>query len=103
VQVAERRRERKLRAAPDRRLRVLKRDLQLDARATTRSRDGMSSAATGFPGPRPRGRGHDGGHLTVADLDRERIIRKPVLGGLINEYARAPPNFSKNRRSRCGS
>ena len=32
---------------------------------------------------------HDGGHLTVADLDRERIIRKPVLGGPINEYARA--------------
>ena len=32
---------------------------------------------------------HDGGHLTVADHDRERIIRKPVLGGLINEYARA--------------
>lgn len=32
---------------------------------------------------------HNGGHLTVADLDRERIIRKPVLGGLINEYARA--------------
>ncbi len=32
---------------------------------------------------------HDGGHVTVADLDRERILRKPVLGGLINEYARA--------------
>jgi hypothetical protein len=31
VQVAERRRERKLHAAPDRRLRVLERDLQLDA------------------------------------------------------------------------
>ncbi len=31
---------------------------------------------------------HDGGHLTVADLDRERIHRKPVLGGLINEYSR---------------
>jgi len=31
----------------------------------------------------------DGGHLTVANLDRERILRKPVLGGLINEYARA--------------
>jgi hypothetical protein len=26
---------------------------------------------------------HDGGHLTVADLDRRRILRKPVLGGLI--------------------
>ena len=32
---------------------------------------------------------HDVGHLTVADLDYARIIRKPVLGGLINEYARA--------------
>jgi putative transposase len=32
---------------------------------------------------------HDGGHLTATDLDRERIHRKPVLGGLINEYARA--------------
>jgi transposase InsO family protein len=32
---------------------------------------------------------HDGGHLTAADLDRGRILRKPVLGGLINEYARA--------------
>jgi len=32
---------------------------------------------------------HDGGHLTAADLDRGRIHRKPVLGGLINEYARA--------------
>ena len=32
---------------------------------------------------------HDGAHLTVTDLDRERIHRKPVLGGLINEYSRA--------------
>ena len=32
---------------------------------------------------------HDGGHLTVSDLDRGRILRKPVLGGLINEYASA--------------
>jgi transposase InsO family protein len=32
---------------------------------------------------------HDGGYLTVAGLDRERIHRKPVLGGLINEYSRA--------------
>ncbi len=32
---------------------------------------------------------HDGGHLTVADLDRGRVHRKPVLGGLINEYSRA--------------
>jgi putative transposase len=31
----------------------------------------------------------DGEHLIVAGLDHERIIRKPVLGGLINEYARA--------------
>jgi transposase InsO family protein len=31
----------------------------------------------------------DGGHLTVADLGRIRIHRKPVLGGLINEYSRA--------------
>jgi hypothetical protein len=31
----------------------------------------------------------DGGCLSVADLDRGRILRKPVLGGLINEYARA--------------
>jgi putative transposase len=32
---------------------------------------------------------HDGGHLTVSGLDRGRIHRKPVLGGLINEYSRA--------------
>jgi len=32
---------------------------------------------------------HDGGRITVTDLDRERIHRKPVLGGLINEYVRA--------------
>jgi putative transposase len=32
---------------------------------------------------------HDGGHLTVADLDRAPILRHPVLGGLINEYSRA--------------
>src|SRR5579859_4176681 len=31
--------------------------------------------------------GHDDGHPDVADLDRERILRKAVLGGLINEYA----------------
>ena len=32
---------------------------------------------------------HDGGHLTVTGLDRGRIHRKPVLGGLINEYRHA--------------
>jgi putative transposase len=32
---------------------------------------------------------YDGGHLTVADLDRGRIHRRPVLSGLINEYTRA--------------
>src|SRR5712691_5431173 len=32
---------------------------------------------------------YDGGHLTVADLDRGRIHRKPVLGGPIHEYSRA--------------
>ncbi|MGH3196600.1 MAG: integrase core domain-containing protein [Streptosporangiaceae bacterium] len=32
---------------------------------------------------------HDGGHFSVADIDRGRILRKPILGGLINEYARA--------------
>ncbi len=31
----------------------------------------------------------DTGHSAVADLGRARIVRKPVLGGLINEYARA--------------
>jgi putative transposase len=32
---------------------------------------------------------HDADRPTVADLDHERIHRKPVLGGLINEYSRA--------------
>jgi putative transposase len=32
---------------------------------------------------------HDGGDFTVAGLDRRPIHRKPVLGGLINEYSRA--------------
>jgi putative transposase len=36
----------------------------------------------------PDGR-RDDGHHPVADLDRERILRRPVPGGLINEYARA--------------
>ena len=40
-------------------------------------------------GQRVPGGEHGGGHLTVAGLDRGRIHRKPVLGGLINEYARA--------------
>ena len=45
----------------------------------------------GFTGHAQRvpGAEHNGGHLAVADLDRERIHRKPVLGGLINEYPRA--------------
>jgi putative transposase len=34
-------------------------------------------------------REHDCGHLTVVGFDRERILRKPALGGLINEYSRA--------------
>jgi hypothetical protein len=33
--------------------------------------------------------GEHGDHLAVAGLDRERINRKPVLSGLINEYHRA--------------
>jgi transposase InsO family protein len=33
--------------------------------------------------------GHNDDHPNVAYLDRERILGKPVLGGLINEYARA--------------
>jgi transposase InsO family protein len=32
---------------------------------------------------------HGGGRFAVAALDRERIHRKPVLSGLINEYSRA--------------
>jgi hypothetical protein len=35
----------------------------------------------------PDGR-HEGSHITVTHLDRERIRRKPVLDGLINEYTR---------------
>jgi putative transposase len=31
----------------------------------------------------------DAPRVTVTDLDGERIHEKPVLGGLINEYARA--------------
>ena len=37
----------------------------------------------------PDGEHYGGRLLTVADLERERIYRKPVLGGLINEYSRA--------------
>jgi hypothetical protein len=36
----------------------------------------------------PDGR-HDDGRLTVAGLDRRRVLRKPVLGGLVYEYAPA--------------
>ena len=32
---------------------------------------------------------HEGSHVTVTDLDGERIHRKPVLDALINEYTRA--------------
>jgi transposase InsO family protein len=32
---------------------------------------------------------HDAPRITAADLDAQRIHRKPVLGGLINEYSRA--------------
>ena len=32
---------------------------------------------------------HDGDRFAIADLDREQVHRKPVLGGLINEYSRA--------------
>jgi hypothetical protein len=32
----------------------------------------------------------DGGHVTVVGLDHGRIHLKPVLGGLMNEYSRAP-------------
>jgi hypothetical protein len=53
----------------------------------------MTPPITQIPAPghaqRVPGAGHNGGHLAVADLDRERIHRKPVLGGLINEYPRA--------------
>jgi len=31
----------------------------------------------------------DAPRVTVTDLDGERILRKPVLGGLINEYTHA--------------
>jgi putative transposase len=32
---------------------------------------------------------YDGVRLAVANLDRERISRRPILGGLTNEYSRA--------------
>ena len=31
----------------------------------------------------------DAPRVTVTDIDGERILRKPVLGGLINEYTHA--------------
>ena len=37
--------------------------------------------------------------VTVTDLDGERIRRKPVLGGLINEYAPRVPMASATRRA----
>jgi hypothetical protein len=54
---------------------------------------------------------HDDGHLAVADLDRERICRRPILGGLINEYSRvalpyedtqAGPIFERDRFNQPG-
>lgn len=33
--------------------------------------------------------GGDHDYLTVADLDREPIRQRSILGGLINEYSRA--------------
>jgi hypothetical protein len=48
----------------------------------------VSSPHQGIAQRVPDGK-QDGGCLSVADLDRGRILRKPVLGGLINEYARA--------------
>ena len=32
---------------------------------------------------------HDGGHITVTGLDTQQIHRKPILGGLINEFTYA--------------
>ena len=32
---------------------------------------------------------HDAPHATVTDVDTQQIRRKPVLGGLINEYTHA--------------
>ena len=48
---------------------------------TARPHQGISQ---GVPDGEP-----DAPRATVTDLDSERIRRKPVLGGLINEYARA--------------
>ena len=48
---------------------------------TARPHQGISQRV---PGDEP-----DAPRATVTDLDNERIRRKPVLGGLINEYARA--------------
>ena len=49
---------------------------------------GTTTAHQGIAQRVPDGE-HYGGRLAVADLDHERIYRKPVLGGLINEYSRA--------------
>jgi hypothetical protein len=71
--------------------------------ASIRHRDARARAGGSSCPPRPPGSSQsisctgiaqcipdgDGDHLTVADLDGERIYRKPVLGGLINEYSRA--------------
>jgi hypothetical protein len=43
--------------------------------------DGQMAAARQLSPPRP--------DHPVADLSKERIQRRPVLGGLINEYQRA--------------
>ncbi len=49
--------------------------------STARPRQGIAQRVPGGE--------HDSGLLTVAGLERERIHRKPVLGGPINEYSRA--------------
>ena len=39
----------------------------------------------------------------VADLSQERIKRRPVLGGLINEYERADRSPGQDRRLSSGT